>query len=494
MNVITIQSAKSSENNQLGILKIINGHTSSIKCLAWSPNGEKLATSSLDTRLIIWNIDSESQLYNQNTFKTVYSLCWSKKGNKLAAGCHNGKMRIINVNKCREICVYKCHEKPISSMSYLFFTDLIISVSFDKILKISDPLNKIENFKYESDAPICSLSYSSDGKIAIGTLIGSIKIFEKVNLPPKIIYENDQENTIITSLSWSPDGSMLAAGSTDNIIRIFDVNNNKLIYLLDDHTDIISCLDWSRNGKFLASGSCDKTIKIWSTLNFNLIQELKAHNNRITDIKWSKDGKLASSSINQNIIIWSKMSPREELNIANKYYEGKKHKKPDYEKAFICLKNINNKDINVYAQAQMKIADMFFYGYGIEKYLKLAYKIYLDISELPDLKHNLLQQAEFRIFQINYCCKLINDKAAIEFFKIIVKNPNLVTCDFLIEVKLKLAEYYYKNDNAQNEARTLLQTIIGDRKINLDKRRQANLLFHKFDDLGNCHLGLKQIK
>jgi parallel beta-helix repeat protein len=64
-------------------------------------------------------------------------------------------------------------------------------------------------------------------------------------------------------LAFSPDGKILASGSWDNTIKLWDVATGTLLRTLQGHTSSVYSVAFSPDGKILASGSLDGTILLW---------------------------------------------------------------------------------------------------------------------------------------------------------------------------------------------------------------------------------------
>ncbi|KAG6894392.1 hypothetical protein C0992_006292, partial [Termitomyces sp. T32_za158] len=67
----------------------------------------------------------------------------------------------------------------------------------------------------------------------------------------------------IRSVRFSPDGKLLATGSEDHQIRIWNIAKKRIRTIFSGHTQAIYSLDFSLDGRFIISGSGDKTVRIW---------------------------------------------------------------------------------------------------------------------------------------------------------------------------------------------------------------------------------------
>ncbi|CAE6504651.1 unnamed protein product [Rhizoctonia solani] len=115
----------------------------------------------------------------------------------------------------------------------------------------------------------------------------------------------------VTSVSFSPDGQLVASSSGDMLIRIWDARRpSQRSKVFKGHTNTITSVAYSPLGDMLASGSWDQTVRIWDTsTRLEICEPLEGHNNCVTSVDFSPNSKLvASGSDDKTIRLWDVQS------------------------------------------------------------------------------------------------------------------------------------------------------------------------------------------
>jgi WD40 repeat protein len=170
---------------------------------------------------------------------------------------------------------------------------------------------------FVGDAPIgeiTALGVSSDGKwLAAGESNGIVTLWDlemEKNLGEFTIYN------AVTYLAFSPDNKTLAVVGTSSNINLWNVSSPREpreITALAQHTDTVYTVAFSPDGKLLASASNDKTIILWAMTDPtgpSVVSTLSGHTEVVWGVAFSPDGKtLASGSWDDTIILWDVSNP-----------------------------------------------------------------------------------------------------------------------------------------------------------------------------------------
>ena len=116
---------------------------------------------------------------------------------------------------------------------------------------------------------------------------------------------SNEENQVL-ALAFSHDGTRLASGSMDKMVRLWDITNPNEWMTLQKHTGWINVLAFSPNGKMLASGSTDKTVQLWDTTTGEPLTTLTGNISGINALAFSLDSSvLVSGGADGTIRFWN---------------------------------------------------------------------------------------------------------------------------------------------------------------------------------------------
>lgn len=106
-------------------------------------------------------------------------------------------------------------------------------------------------------------------------------------------------------IAWSTDGRLLAAGSFDKLVRIYDAQSGALQNAMSGHSEVVYTVGWSADSTMLASGSRDGTIRIWDSATGQTIHTLTVEGGSVLGLAWSPVGQtIACGTDYGRVIVW----------------------------------------------------------------------------------------------------------------------------------------------------------------------------------------------
>ncbi len=134
--------------------------------------------------------------------------------------------------------------------------------------------------------------------------LGSIRLFDFQTGQLKAILKGHMD--VVFDLAFSPDGKLLASGSADESVRVFQIDDNpRELAELKGHKDHVYGVAFSPDGSRLVSGGDDNELRLWRTTNGSLVRRMRGHTGRVRSLAYSPDGKyIVSGSWDMTIKLW----------------------------------------------------------------------------------------------------------------------------------------------------------------------------------------------
>jgi WD40 repeat protein len=156
-----------------------------------------------------------------------------------------------------------------------------------------------------------SVAFSPDGKfVASGHDDGDIKLWNGASGKPVRGFKHDTYS--ISSLAFTPDGTILAAQGVF-AISLWDVASGALVRNLEGQTDPVyfQAMAMSPDGTHVASGSTDDLIRVWDAQTGTTLLSLKGHMEDGNAVVFSPDGTtLASAADDKTVKLWDVASAK----------------------------------------------------------------------------------------------------------------------------------------------------------------------------------------
>jgi len=116
---------------------------------------------------------------------------------------------------------------------------------------------------------------------------------------------------LIQTIMWSPDGKYIVSGSWDKSVRIWDASSGHTISTFRNYYEIVEAVAWSPDGKYIASGNRNGIVHVWDVTSGKKVRNFLGHcvkeaNLDVVAVAWSPDGKrVASASWDRTVKVWN---------------------------------------------------------------------------------------------------------------------------------------------------------------------------------------------
>lgn len=286
-------------------LHVLRGHSDAVTSVAWSPNGAVLASGSRDSTAKLWQPASEQNIvtYSGHT-AAILSVAWNPGGTLLASGGNDQTVQVWDSQGAHRR-TFTGLGAPVSSILWgldgvtLYVATLgngghVLSLLKGTITRSIARLN------------IHALAFSPDGSyLAAATSDGVVSVIT-VKEPHSVALSHRLPGEAL-SLAWSPDGTKLAAGSSGKVALVLDFDPgtslNNSVARRQAHNGAVNGLAWDPSGTGrLATASGDGSLNIWDTASGK--QTIyNGYGPAMLSVAWGSAG-LVTGDANSTVIVW----------------------------------------------------------------------------------------------------------------------------------------------------------------------------------------------
>ena len=203
----------------------------------------------------------------------------------------------------RLVATFIWHTDSLSNMAVIPNGGLI-GVVFSNLIELRDPHFGTLHATLRHDLPVNSIAFNPDGSLLAS---GSGDNVVRLWIPDTETLQATLHGhtASVLSVAFSSDGLLLASGSADGTVRLWNPHTEALQATLHGHTASVLSVAFSSDGSLLASGSADGTVRLWNLVTETLQATLEAHMDSVLGVAFSSDGLLlASASADGLVGLW----------------------------------------------------------------------------------------------------------------------------------------------------------------------------------------------
>ncbi|NWF70389.1 MAG: protein kinase [Chloroflexi bacterium] len=296
--------------------RLTNVASRPIRGLAFAPDGYTLASGGTDTTVLLWDIRSSQALAAALPAQTQPIL-------RLAANPADSAMFAVTSGDVSSssggalalwdgsafVPLLSDYDSLVLDAVFSPDGSQLVAGTLDQQILVYNVATRTEQFTFDSNHQVFALAYHPQRPLlAAGAATGGIFLW---NITQDTLTAAGQlrghGTDRISGLAFSPDGRILASGSFDRTIRLWNSDTMQPIgQPLSGHTDNITSIAFSPDGTLLASGCRDGTVRLWDVATGTQIGEaLRPQSDWVLSVAFSPDGRLlATGTRARTVILW----------------------------------------------------------------------------------------------------------------------------------------------------------------------------------------------
>jgi WD40 repeat protein/serine/threonine protein kinase len=295
---------------ELFVLEGIDGHKDNVFGVAFGPDGSQLVSAGRDGIAIIWDLASRRAVRQLPGPVDLRSVAFSRDGKHLIAASWDHSVKIWEAASGKLLLIYWGHRAPVLCAAIDPDGRRVASTDTAGVVLVWDmETGKTLRTVRGHTGAVAWAAFSPDGqRLATAGRERTVRLWDITRAQDAYsLPEADGAHNVV----FSPNGRLLAAGgytqsdgSMEKRVRIWTVDDPAGPRCWEGHKDWLRCVAFSPDAKLLASGSTDCTVRLWDVATEQTLHKLP-HTGPVTSVAFNRAGtRLASASFDKTVKLW----------------------------------------------------------------------------------------------------------------------------------------------------------------------------------------------
>jgi WD40 repeat protein len=292
---------------------ILKGHNRWVRSVAVSPDGQRLATASIDGTARVWDLvrGRATRALTGHT-QAVSSLAVTPDGKRVVTGSNDGTARVWDTASGRELLRLEGSPGDFDEVAVTRDGKKIVTGGADGNVRVWDAVRGGKPLTFQAHAsPISCIAVTPDGqRVVTGTWLGGSKVWDIGSGGERL--ELKGHFGTVTSVAVTPDGRRIVTGGWEGMTKVWDATSGRELSSL--RTGPVRSLAITPDSRCVIVGLGSGTATVWDMAHSQELLSLQGHNDLVYSIAVTPDGqRIITGSRDRTVRVWDAATGRQLL-------------------------------------------------------------------------------------------------------------------------------------------------------------------------------------